>query len=240
MIQPATNESSNTTEEGSSSSAVSPQPIHGRPQYNRGTLVQQVAYHMNAYMKHQGVSDEKRPRMMNTAPPSLWFKAIWATVVRILPGQKDEHILDFEQDDIPTATTDPDTHNMRTHLWSQRISTEHALNKLLDSGLDVDIEDEYFILENVRCMSIIDIPSSHNNSHKHPPRTLITNASVAQDETPPSVRTSMGELDKQEAQKAMRLSTLNSKDAQPETQIKEMSDTPLKIESTLTDSPDTL
>jgi hypothetical protein len=81
MIQPATNESSNTTEEGSSSSAVKPQPIHGRPQYNRGTLVQQVAQHVDAYTKHQGLSDEKRPRMTNTAPPSLWFKAIRATVV---------------------------------------------------------------------------------------------------------------------------------------------------------------
>jgi hypothetical protein len=71
---------------------------------------------MDAYMKHQGVSDEKIRRMMNTVPPSLWFKNIRATVVRILSGQKDEHILDFEQDDIPTATTDPDTHNILTHL----------------------------------------------------------------------------------------------------------------------------
>ena len=45
MIQPATNESSNTTEEGSSSSAVEPQPKHGRLQYGRGTLVQQVTRH---------------------------------------------------------------------------------------------------------------------------------------------------------------------------------------------------
>jgi hypothetical protein len=41
----------------------------------------------------------------------------------------------------------------------------------------------------------------------------------------------MGELDKQEAQKAMRLSTLKSKGAQPETQIKVPSDTPPKIEA---------
>ncbi len=84
--------------------------------------------------------------MMNTAPPSLWFKAIRATVVRILSSHEDEHVLDFEQDDIPTTTIDPDTHNTLTNLWSKRISTEHALNKLLDSGLDVDIEDEYFTL----------------------------------------------------------------------------------------------
>ncbi len=41
----------------------------------------------------------------------------------------------------------------------------------------------------------------------------------------------MGELDKQEAQKAMRLYTLKSKGAQPETQIKVTSDTPPKIEA---------
>jgi hypothetical protein len=70
-----------------------------------------------------------------------------------------------------------------------------------------------------------------NNSHKHPPGTLITNTSVAQDETPPSVRTAIGELDKQEAQKTMRLSTLKSKGTQPETQVKVPSDTPPKIEA---------
>jgi hypothetical protein len=70
-----------------------------------------------------------------------------------------------------------------------------------------------------------------NNIHKHPPRTLITNASVAQDETPPSVRTSMGELEKQEVRKETRHSTLKSKGAQPETQIKSTSDTPPKIEA---------
>ena len=112
--------------------------------------------------------------------------------------------------------------------------------RLLDSGLDVDIEDEYFTLarqHNVINRKMFDVYRLStflvhtNNSHKHPPRTLITNASVAQDETPPSVRTSMGELDKQEAQKAMHLSTLKSKGAQPETRIKVPSDTPPKIEA---------
>jgi hypothetical protein len=116
MIQPATNESSNTTEEGSSSSAVEPQPKHGRPQYDRGTLVQQVTQHVDAYMKHQGVPDARRSRMMNTAPPSLWFKVIRATVLRILSSHDDNYVLDFEQDDIPPAMIDPDTHNTLTHL----------------------------------------------------------------------------------------------------------------------------
>jgi hypothetical protein len=55
-----------------------------------------------------------------------------------------------------------------------------------------------------------------NNSQKHPARTLITKESVARDETPPSVRTLMGELERQEARKTARLSTRKSKGAQPE------------------------
>jgi hypothetical protein len=54
MIQPATNESSNTTDEGLSLSAVEAKPKHGRLQYGRGTLVQQVTRHVDAYLKHKG------------------------------------------------------------------------------------------------------------------------------------------------------------------------------------------
>ncbi len=71
MIQSATNESSNTIEEGSSSSEVEPQPIHGR-----GSLVQQVARRVEAYMRYSGVSDAMMPWIMNTIPPNLWFRAI--------------------------------------------------------------------------------------------------------------------------------------------------------------------
>ena len=46
MIQSATNESSNTIEEGSSSSEVESQPKH-----SRGSLVQQVARYVEAYMR---------------------------------------------------------------------------------------------------------------------------------------------------------------------------------------------
>ncbi len=66
MIQSATNESSNMTEEGSSSSEVESQPIHGR-----GSLVQQVARRVEAYMRYSGVSDAIMPRIMDTIPPSL-------------------------------------------------------------------------------------------------------------------------------------------------------------------------
>jgi hypothetical protein len=66
---------------------------------------------MDAYLKHQGVSDAMMPRMMDTIPPSLWFKAIRATVVQILSSHEDNHVLDFEQEDISPATTDPAIHN---------------------------------------------------------------------------------------------------------------------------------
>jgi hypothetical protein len=71
MIQSATNESSTTAEEGSSSSEVESQPKHGR-----GSLVQQVARRMEAYMRYAGVSDAMMPRIMDTIPASLWFRAI--------------------------------------------------------------------------------------------------------------------------------------------------------------------
>jgi hypothetical protein len=70
-----------------------------------------------------------------------------------------------------------------------------------------------------------------NNRHKHPARTLITEASVARDEIPPSARTLMGELEKQEARKAARLSTRKSKGAQSEDQIPATSESPLNIEA---------
>jgi hypothetical protein len=106
MIQSATNESSNTIEEGSSSSEVESQPIHGR-----GFLVQQVARRVEAYMRYSGVSDAMMPRIMDTIPPSLWFRAIRATVAHITSSDPDNHVLDFMQEDIPPATTDLNDHN---------------------------------------------------------------------------------------------------------------------------------
>jgi hypothetical protein len=125
MIQPATNESSKTTEEGASSSVIEPKPKHGRLQYGRGNLVQQVTRHVDAYLKHQGVSDAMMPRIKDTVPPSLlWIKAIRVSVVRTLSSHNDNHMLDFEQDDISPATIDPGTHNTLKNLWAQRICIE--------------------------------------------------------------------------------------------------------------------
>jgi hypothetical protein len=101
MIQSATNESSNTIEEGSSSNEVQSQPIHGR-----GSLVQQVARRVESYMRFSGVSDAMMPRIMDTITPSLWFRAIRPTVAHITSSDPVNHVLDFMQEDIPPATTD--------------------------------------------------------------------------------------------------------------------------------------
>jgi hypothetical protein len=95
MIQSAT-QSSNTSEEGTSSSAVESPPIHGR-----GSLVQQVARRVESYMRFSGVSDAIMPRIMDTIPPSLWFRAIRATVARITSSDPRNHVLDFMQEDTP-------------------------------------------------------------------------------------------------------------------------------------------
>jgi hypothetical protein len=138
VIQSATNECSNTTEEGSSSSEVESQPIHGR-----GSLVQQVARRMESYMRYSGVSDAMMPRIMDTIPPSLWFRAIRATVAHITSSHPDNHVLNFMQEEIPPATTDLNDHNALTNLWAQRVFTEEELSTLLESSLDTNTEPQY-------------------------------------------------------------------------------------------------
>ncbi len=138
MIQSATNESSNTAEEGSSSSEVESQPKHGR-----GSLVQQVARRVESYMRFSGVSDAMMPRIMDTIPPSLWFRAIRETVAHITSSDPDNHVLDFMQEDIPPATTNLNDHNALTNLWAQRIFTEEELSTQLESSLGIDIEPQY-------------------------------------------------------------------------------------------------
>jgi hypothetical protein len=111
-----------------------------------------------------------------------------------------------------------------------KIFTEEDLITLLDSSLDIDIEKEYQALTkqlnaiNRKMFDAYRLSTflvHANKSHKHPARTLITEASAARNEIPPSVRTLMGELEKQEARKAARLSTRKSKGAQPEDRHKQ-------------------
>ncbi len=140
MIQTATNESSNTTEEGSNSSAVESQPIHGR-----GSLVQQVARRVDAYSRHSGVSDASCGHHTPYHPAYGSKPYIRVTVVHILSSLADNHVLELEfvQEDIPPATIDPRSHNTPTNLWAQKIFTEEKLSTPLDSGLDIDIEKDY-------------------------------------------------------------------------------------------------
>jgi hypothetical protein len=66
---------------------------------------------VEAYMRLSGVSDAMMPRIMDTIPPTLWFRAIRATAAHITSSHKDNHVLDFMQEDIPPATTDLNDHN---------------------------------------------------------------------------------------------------------------------------------
>ncbi len=201
MIQSAT-QSSNTSEEGTSSSAVESTPIQGR-----GSLVQQVAKRVEAYMRYSNVSDAIMPRIMDTIPPSLWFRAIRATVAHITASEPPDHVLDFMEEDIPPATTDLNDHNALTNLWAQRVFTEEELTTLLKSSLEIDIEPRYFVLTqqlNAINRKMWDVYRTStflvhsNNSHKHPARTLITDAAEATN-TKPLLRTLMGELKKRAA-----------------------------------------
>jgi hypothetical protein len=121
MIQSATKQSSNTIEEGTSSSAVESPPIHGR-----GSLVQQVARRVESYMRFSGVSDAIMPRIMDTIPPSLWFRAIRATVAHITSSEPPNHVLDFMKEDISPATTDPNDHNALTNYGRKEYSQKKS------------------------------------------------------------------------------------------------------------------
>ncbi len=71
------------------------------------------------------MSDAMMPRIMDTIPPSLWFRATRATVTHITSSHPNDHVLDFMQEDIPPATTDLNDHNNAlTNLWAQKIFTE--------------------------------------------------------------------------------------------------------------------
>jgi hypothetical protein len=168
---------------------------------------------------------------MNTIPPSLWFRAIRATVADITSRYPVNHVLDFMQEDIPPATTDLNDHDALTNLWAQRIFTEEELSTLIESSLDIDIEPQYDALTrqlnaiNRKMWNVYRVSTflvHANNSHKHPARTLITDAVEATNRGSTTIRTFIGELEKQAARRTAR-ATRNSKGAQ--------SENPPKIES---------
>jgi hypothetical protein len=156
-------------------------------------------------MRFSGVSDAMMPRIMDTIPPSLWFRAIRATVAHITSSHIDNHVLDFMHEDIPPATTDLNDHNALTNLWAQRIFTEEELSTLLESSLDIDIEPQHDALMqrlNLINRKMFDVYRLStflihaNNSHKHPARTLITDAFEATNTGSTTIRTLIGELEK--------------------------------------------
>jgi hypothetical protein len=123
--------------------------------------------------------------------------------------------LDFMQEDIPPATTDPNDHNALTNLWAQRIFTEEELSTLLESSLDIDIEPQYYVLtQQLNAINITFLVHA-KNSHKHPARALITDAVEAANTGSTTIRILIGELEKQAARSIAR-ATRNSKGAQSE------------------------
>jgi hypothetical protein len=142
------------------------------------------------------------------------------------------------QEDISPATIDLKDHNALTNLWAQRIFTEEELSTLLESSLDIDIEPQYDALThrlnaiNRKMFDVYRVSTflvHANNSHKHPARTLITDAFEATTTGSTTIRTLIGELEKQAAQRAAR-STRNSKGAQSEDRTQTSFKCPPKIE----------
>ncbi len=132
-------------------------------------------------------------------------------MAHITSSDPDNHVLDFMQEDIPPATTDLNDHNALTNLWAQRIFTEEELSTLLESSLYIDIEPQYDALTqrlnaiNRKMWDVYRVSTflvHANNSHKHPARTLITDAFEAVNTGSNTIRTLIGELEKQAARKA--------------------------------------
>ncbi len=137
---------------------------------------------MESYMRFSGVSDAMMPRIMDTIPPSLWFRAIRATVAHLTSSDPVNHVLDFMQEDNPPVTTDLNDHNALTNLWAQRVFTEEELSTLLDA---INRKPQYDALThrlnaiNKKLWGMYRVSTflvRANNSHKHPARTLITDA----------------------------------------------------------------
>ncbi len=143
------------------------------------------------------------------------------------------------QEDIPPATTDLNDHNALTNLWAQKLFTEEELSTLLESNLGIDIEPQYDALMqhlnaiNRKMFDVYRLSTflvHSNNSHRHPARTLITNAFEATNTGATTIRTLIGELEKQAARKAAR-DTRNSKGTQSANRSQTSSESPPKIET---------
>jgi hypothetical protein len=130
MIQPSTSESSSET-------AVS----HAPPEHSRLSLVTRVSRHVDNFLRKQGASDLQMPTLCQNIRPSLWFKAIRATIMNMLIRESDNIL--FREDDIPPFSADPEAHSALRDLWTQRLHIEETLDNLLRNPLDIDIDDEF-------------------------------------------------------------------------------------------------
>jgi hypothetical protein len=113
------------------------------------------------------------------------------------------------------------------------------LSTLLESSLDIDIEPQYDALTqrlnaiNRKLWDVYRVSTfivHANNSHKHPARTLITDAFETTNTGSTTIRTLICELEKQAARRAAR-ATRNSKVAQSEGQTQTSFKRPPKIET---------
>ena len=93
----------------------------------------------------------------------------------------------------------------------------------LESSLDIDIEPQYYVLTqqlnaiNRKMWDVYRVSTflvHANNSHKHPARALITDAVEATNTGSTTIRTLIGELEKQAVRRIAR-ATRESKGAQP-------------------------
>jgi hypothetical protein len=133
MIQPSISESS-------SEAAIS----HSLPEHSRLSLVTRVSRHVDNFLRKQGASDLQISTLCQTITPSLWFKAIRATIMNMLIREPDNIL--FREDDIlvvPPISADPETHSALRDLWTQRLHIEETLDNLLRTPLDIDIDDEF-------------------------------------------------------------------------------------------------
>jgi hypothetical protein len=113
------------------------------------------------------------------------------------------------------------------------------LSTILESSLDIDIEPPYDALTqrlnaiNRKLWGVYRVSTflvHANNSHKHPARTLITDAVEATNMGSTTIRTLIGELEKQAARRAAR-ATRNSKGAQLQSRTQTSFKRPPKIET---------
>jgi hypothetical protein len=87
MIQPSASESS-------SEAAIS----QSLPEHSRLSLVTRVARHVDNFLRKQGASDLQIPTLCQNITPSLWFKAVRATIMNMLIRESDNIL--FREDDI--------------------------------------------------------------------------------------------------------------------------------------------